>query len=595
MKNIKVIFEPERLEVEVPEGSKIVAAIEKSGIAFELPCGGKGICGKCRVRVLEGASPPNETERKILGEKVVGGWRLACQSKITRLSRILIERPVLSYHKILSSKILCGAANDPHITKKPFILPEITLQDPVPLQEQVAHVLGVKTQAVRMRFLRAVSASGKNDFTAVFHHDELIGVEPGDTTGSCYGIGFDLGTTTMVLTLFDLNSCKELLTVVNPNPQIPFGDDVVSRIDFSMRDEGLMKLRKLVIDGINHMVDQVLKETRVERSHIYQFVLAGNTVMEQIFLELPLNSLSRIPFNPVMRGPVVLDAQRVGLKINPEGKLVVFPVIGGFVGGDTTGLILATGIHRSEKIQIGIDIGTNGEIVVGNRDGIIAASTAAGPAFEGGRISSGMRAQNGALEKCRYDAQAKKMVYQIIGGNSLRGICGTGLVDLVATLREQGVITPSGRFAEPDQVPQFNELLEKKDGRVFFKLEPTSQVVLTQKDIREFQAAKAAIRTGVEILLEMRGVKLDDVERIYLAGALGNFVNLENVRKIGLLPGMDISKVVPFGNTSLASTLLYLCNKKLAQELDEILTKTQVIELSLYPKFQEVYTDSLFL
>jgi len=591
MKNIRVVFEPGMIEVDVPEGSKIISAIERSGIPFELPCGGKGICGKCGVIVLEGASTPTETEKKLLGGKVKSGWRLACQSRIYHRCKILIEGKSSSYHKILTTKVLCDMPRNPQITKKHIVLPQITLDNPVSLQEQMAMFLGMGIEQVSPLLLRDPSLYEGNDFTLVFCNGNIISIEKGDTTDQIYGIGFDLGTTTMVLTVFDLVNCREIITVVRPNPQIKFGDDVISRIDFSLKESGLNTLCRVVVDEINKMIDEAVKTAGIKRQHIYQFVLSGNTVMEHIFLNLPLKTLSRIPFNPVMKGPVEFPAYTSGLHMNPEGKLFVFPILGGFVGGDTTGLILATGIHKSEKIQVGIDIGTNGEIVIGNKDGIIAASTAAGPAFEGGRITFGMRAQIGALEKCWFSDG--KLHWQIIGGNSLKGICGSGLVDLITVLRQQGIIDETGRFDE-NSSSQLAELLKSRDGNQLFNLEHDNQsIYLTQKDVREFQAAKAAIRTGVEILMAIRNVKIDDIEHVYLAGALGNFVNIENIKNLKMLPDFRAETIVPSGNTSLASTLLFLCNADLRKDIEYIAGITKTVELSLYPSFQDIFTEAL--
>lgn len=593
MKNVRVIFEPGMIEVEVPSGSRIMYAIEKAGVQFEFPCGGKGICGKCTVKVLEGASVPTETEKKLLGEKVEEGLRLACQSKIYTRTRILVENKARSYHKILTTKYLCEMQSNPAITKRNFEIPEIKLENPVSLQQQIASSLGIEETKINPFLFRNSSLIGETRFTGIFYNGTLISLEKQFSSHPIFGIGFDLGTTTMVLTVFDLQECKEVITIVKPNPQIKFGDDVVSRIDFSLRDDGLSKLNSVVIDEINRMIDEAVRTAGIRNEHIYQFVLSGNTVMEHIFLKIPLNSLAKIPFNPVIKGPVETTASRIGLRINPEGIVFVFPVLGGFVGGDTTGLILATGIHKSEKIQMGIDIGTNGEIVIGNKYGIIATSTAAGPAFEGGRITYGMRAQTGAIEKCWVSDRDLKL--QVIGGNNIKGICGSGLVDIIAVMRQHGVLDASGRFDEGIS-SELKKHLKKKNGGWTFVFEPqrSDSIYITQKDIREFQAAKAAIRSGIDILMKIKGVKLEQIEKVYLAGALGNFVSVENVKKLRLLPDFPAEKIIPSGNTSLASTLLFLCNSQFQKEFPDILRKTEVIELSMFPDFQNIFTESLF-
>lgn len=593
MKNVRVVFKPDGIEVDIPAGSKIISAIEKSGIPFDLPCGGKGICGKCRVKVLEGASSPNETEKKILGEKVKLGWRLACQSRLKHNSTIFLEKSPSSYHKILTSKILCGIPRNPQIRKNLITLEKITLENPVSFQEHIAKHLGLEVEKIRPFILKELVKHNSTQQTVVFHNGDPIAVENGDTARHCYGIGFDLGTTTMVLTVFDLLEGKEVISIVKPNPQIKFGGDVISRIDFTLKNDGLTVLHRIVIEEINKMIDDAVKISGIKHQHLYQFVLSGNTVMEQIFLNLPLDSLSKIPFNPLMKGPVEMSANRAGIHINPEGIVFVFPVLGGFVGGDTTGLILATGIHKSDEINLAIDIGTNGEMVIGNKNSIIAASTAAGPAFEGGRISCGMRAHTGALEKCWYENG--KLHWQTIGGNNPKGICGSGLIDLIAVLKHNDIIDETGRF-QTNSHSSFSSNLKERDNGLVFVLEPENNdsIYITQKDVREFQAAKAAIRSGIEILTKISGVDKKDISNIYLAGALGNFVNIENIKYLGMLPDFPSEKIILSGNTSLVSTLLFLCNSELRKEIVEISRKTKVIELSLYPEFQQIFTDSLF-
>lgn len=593
MKNIKVIFEPGMIEVEIPSGSKIITAIEKAGIPFELSCGGRGICGKCGVKVIEGAPSPNQTEKKLLSAKVKEGWRLACQSKLSSNAKVVVESRTSSYHKILTSKCMGEILHKPAITKKNFDIPPITLENPVSLQEQIAFCLDQETHLLNPFLFRDPSLIGETRFTAIFYNGNPLALEVQNPEHHLYGIGFDLGTTTMVMTVFDLESCREVITIVRPNPQIKFGDDVVSRIDFSLKKDGLNKLHDVIIEEINKMINEAVKAAGIKNNNIYQFVLSGNTVMEHIFLKIPLNSLSRIPFNPVIKGPVETVASRIGLNINPEGIVFVFPVLGGFVGGDTVGLILATGIHRSENIQIGIDIGTNGEIVIGNRDGIIATSTAAGPAFEGGRISYGMRAQTGAIEKFWYSNE--NLNWQVIGGNDCKGVCGSGLVDIMAIMRKYGIINDSGRFEENTQSP-LKKHFKKHDENYVFAIEPENpdSIHITQKDIREFQAAKAAIRSGIDILMKIKGVQFEKIENIYLAGALGNFANVENIKKLKVLPDFPSERIITSGNTSLASTLLFLCNSKLRYEFSAITEKTRTIELSTYPDFQNIFTESLF-
>ncbi|MFA5645950.1 MAG: ASKHA domain-containing protein [Candidatus Ratteibacteria bacterium] len=588
---ITLFIEPDNLSLTVPEGTLLSDAIEESGIWFPLPCGGAGICGKCEILFLSSAPDPTERESELLGSRIKEGWRLACQTRLFSSSRIRLKEDNQNTYKILSETKSFSTCGSPHITKKSLTLSPITLQNPISLQEEVARAFQCDLQDIPLSVIKDASSFGFGSVTGLFLHNRLFAIEKGDTSSELFGAAVDLGTTTLALTLYDLSSSKELITIVQPNPQIPFGDDIVSRISQSLHGKS-ETLRTTLLNSLSSMLLDACSQIGLSSSSIYHIVLSGNSVMEEIILDLPLDSLATLPFYPSAKGPFTLSAKEIGLSAFSSAKITLFPILGGFVGGDTAGMIFTTGIHRKEEISLGIDIGTNGEIVLGNKEKILSASTAAGPAFEGGRISMGMRAQKGAVEECHYDTKSKKISYRVINKTDPVGICGSGLIDIVATLLQLGSLSPSGRLTKTEETAS-HFIHQNSQPAFLLNPEAESPIILTQKDIREFQSAKGAIRTGIELLMQETGFRSSQINKIYLAGALGNYVTIKNLLITGLLPQFEEEKIIPAGNTSLSAALQFLCNADSSFELNHISSITRVVELSTLPNFLDTYTEAL--
>ena len=476
MKKFKVVFQPEGKKVSALPGITIAALAAENGVRLEVPCGAVGKCGKCRVEVSkgEGVVPPDAEETALLSkEELAKGIRLACRTKISGDAVISIPRT----SRLQTQKIL-----------------DIGIQTEVKL-----------APAVKKIFFKELPKGSSNELlnnTGVYStvDNELLTVEKGDTTSILYGMAFDVGTTTVVGTLVDLKTGIVAATAADMNPQVVYGDDVISRLNFCIENKnGLAELNKKVVDVINKLIREACEEAGIMLESIYDIILCGNTTMEHLLLKTDPKPLATYPFvstlNQSMNKKRVPEA---GININQKSYVRVFPVIGGWVGGDTLGVILATNLYKTAHMKLAIDIGTNGEVVLGNKDRLVAASCAAGPAFEGAHIRSGMRASKGAIEKI--DLIDDKIICQTIENASPVGFCGSGLIDAMALLVENGIVEDTGRIKDKSELPANlpaeikEKLIEHENGNEFVF---TGTISLNQKDVREIQLAKGAMLAGI--------------------------------------------------------------------------------------------------
>lgn len=603
-KSIRVTFKPEKRTVYVLPNTSVLEAAGRAGIIMQSPCGGQATCGKCKVRIVEGDIPPVSAEEKILPKKELSsGVRLACQSKIA--SSCVIDIPQSSRQftpEILTKGIEGKKEIKPSVWKKYLELQKPTLDSPEANLDTLRKAVDTDFHAgiYLIRGLPAILRESDYKVTCVFSDGELISVEKGNTTGKDYGVAFDIGTTTLVGTLLDLNTGRELALASTMNPQITSGDDVISRIKFAITDKGgLDRLHSQITGEMNSMISQLSNEAGIDPQNIYKITVAGNSTMQHIVMKITPGSLAQIPFNLVIREPMETKAQNIGLDINPEGSAYVLPGIAGFVGGDTVACILATQLYRENKLKLMIDIGTNGEIVLGDRKRILAASTAAGPAFEGGRISKGMTATTGAIEKVLINEDVE---CNVIGNAAPSGICGTGLIDAVAELLTVGVIDTTGRILSRSEYAG-NEnirkrIIETRSGNDFLLVDGNAaaskhSISITQKDVRELQLAKSAIAAGIKILQKELGITDEDVSEIYLAGAFGNFIRRRNAKRVGLIPNIDSEKITFIGNASSSGAKLVLLSYDMEKETEKISSRTHYIELSARDDFNESFMNEM--
>ena len=606
---IRLTFEPEQRTAHILKDTKIIEASARAGLTINTPCGGAGTCGKCRVQMTTGAVPPGPCDRAHFSDvELSQGWRLACQTAVQAHSNVSVPDTsrLTGQHKIITDTKTTGAAALSPTVRKIYVeLPLPTLEDNTPDLLRLEQAIGPFTPHASVlpnisKQLRECDFKG----TAVVSGDRLIDFEPGDTTAQCFGMAFDIGTTTLVGLLLDLTDGKELAVTSRLNPQVSFGDDVLSRIQYACADEdALSTLHDAVLQAIRKMITDLCAQANISAQHVYDITMAGNTTMEHLLCQMDPTPLGQIPFVPTFGRGVALPSQCLNLPMNPQGSLLVFPVIGGFVGGDTVACVLATDLARTSDSVLMIDVGTNGEIVLAHNGQLWAASTAAGPAFEGARILCGMRASTGAIEKVLLQDDVH---VSVIGQVDPVGICGSGLIDGVAELLNRGMISTTGKLLGPQDLPvDLPEALKQRvrvdaQGHTEFLLWPAnwpdkgSSVVLTERDVREVQLAIGAIRAGITILLKHARVAPGTLSRVLIAGGFGSFIRRNHAQRIGLLPSqVDHHKINHVGNASLAGARLALLSSDAREQSDRLARETQHIELSVNTNFQTEFAEAM--
>lgn len=415
-----------------------------------------------------------------------------------------------------------------------------------------------------------------------------------DADEKIFGLAVDIGTTTVVVKLLNMKDGKCLATQAELNPQTQYGDDVISRIAYAQTNDKSTKLHKAIIDCINKLVSQLCKQTHIRAEHIYEVCVVGNTTMNHIFLRFPVAQLGQVPYRAFSVEAHNSQPSELGLSINPAGNIYTVENIAGFVGSDITAVALAADINSADEMTLIVDIGTNGEIVLGTGDKLYAASCAAGPALEGARISCGSRASKGAIEAVILGEDDIEL--DVIGSQPPRSICGSGLIDAVAVLLELDIIDQTGRFVEAEKLKGcvssaiFSRISEQ-NGQPAFRL--ADKVILTQQDIREVQLAKAAIRAGIKLLQKKIGVGDDDIRHIYLAGAFGNYIRAESALRIGLLPNVPAERIRFIGNAACSGAQMILLNSALRAEAKQLARKIKYIEIANEAEFQDIFAESM--
>ena len=424
---------------------------------------------------------------------------------------------------------------------------------------------------------------------------------PEGSPDAIYGIAVDLGTTTVVARLIDMADGQCRATEATLNPQTHFGDDVISRIAYAQADRGFAELHETIINCINDLTARLCLKAAIDRNDIYEICLVGNTTMSHIFLGLPIAQLGQAPYKAYSLDAYDISPAKLGLQINPAGNIHTVENIAGFVGSDTTSVALAADIDSAGEMTLIIDIGTNGEIVLGTKDKLFAASCAAGPALEGARITCGSRASEGAIEAVVINENDIDL--DVIGNIPPRSICGSGLIDAVAVMLDLGIIDASGRFANPDELkcklpPAIFSRIIELNGELAFCLAPAASdndrpVFLSQKDIRQLQLAKGAIKTGIVLLQKKLGLRDSDIEHILLAGAFGNYIRKQSALRIGLLPAVAAEKIRFIGNAAASGAQMILLSRRCRDEAREMARKIEYVEIAHEPDFQDVFADSM--
>ncbi|KPL04786.1 MAG: hypothetical protein AMK75_00585 [Planctomycetes bacterium SM23_65] len=608
MKSYRVLFQPDGRTVDAAEGVTLLEAARRAGIHLNSPCGGNGVCGNCKVQITDGLASATDVEREHLREnELEQGWRLACQVHVTDdITCLIPDETRLSDQKILEAGTERAVEPDPIVTKQHLKLAAPALPDQKADADRVREAMQVLPGKFRiplhvLKGLPKLLRDQDFDVTAVASDGELIGITPGDTTSNCFGVAADVGTTTVVGTLLNLNTGQELAVASRTNPQVAYGDDVVSRIDYAGTEkEGLGVLHAKVVGCLNEIVHELASRAHVHASEIYELVAVGNTTMMHLLLGVNPFAIAQAPYVSAYRQGRSVASAEMGLKIARCGRLTVLPNVAGFVGADTVAVVLATEMHTSNELKLAVDIGTNGEIVMGTAEQLIACSTAAGPAFEGARIKFGMRAATGAIESVDISDDVH---LELIEGDKVIGMCGTGLIDVVAELLRVGIIDETGRILAATNVPSLSEALRKRiqsgnggNDFVLARADETQNgepVYLTQRDVREVQLAKGAIFAGVQLMKKELDVTDDDIAEVLLAGAFGNYIRPERALRIGLLPDIALERIRFVGNAASTGAKLSLINRACRSQSEEISEHIRYVELAGRPDFQTAFSDAM--
>ena len=606
MKECKITFLPLKKEILVPAGISVMEALDLAGAAMEAPCGRHGTCGKCLVLCHGYTGGPTATElSKIAAVRLAQGWRLACQTIIN--GDMAIELPDQGLGQVIKGVLMQSSIKleiKPAIRKYHLHLKRPTLSDQRADWERLQAELPFDQARVELNILKELPhLLRNNDFklTAVACKGQVIALEGQDTTSDSYGCAIDIGTTTVVCSLHDLNTGKQLAIASAFNPQRMYGADILSRIDFSLQGDNLGKLQKLIADQINILISEAALKAGILQENIYLLSVVGNTTMLHLFLGLLPRYIAVPPFVGTLYAGMNFKAKELGIQINKAAEVSLLPHVAGYVGADIVAGVLATGAYQSKKTSLLIDVGSNAEIVLAAQGSLYACSAAAGPAFEGANISCGMRAGTGAVDKVW--TENGKLHYSVIGECSAQGLCGSGLIDIIANLLQLGLIDSTGRLLTREEAaevagPELAERLQENDNGNEFVLAMENdlpKVRLTQGDIRQVQLAKAAILAGIRILTKEMGISIEEIERINLAGSFGNVLNRENARTVGLLPpAISLSKVAYAGNSAHIGAQMNLLRADTGEVVKEIIRKMKYIELSDRVDFTEEFTNAMF-
>ncbi|MHA1916564.1 MAG: ASKHA domain-containing protein [Promethearchaeota archaeon] len=624
-RDIVIDFEPISRRVFVSSDISFFEMLSELRIQIRSICGGLGTCGKCKILIQKGREfliPPTHAERKFLDHNdLEGGWRLACQSRIDPEKKSLIEKIqppqfriflpnelILEDFKILTSGKSKGISLNPAIKKYFLDVSRPSLNKPVSDFERIlAELLAVdnslKGTPINIEYnlldsLPKILRENDHKITVtLWNNYNIIACEAGNTVEDNFGIAFDIGTTTIVGYLINLNNGKIYSLNSCLNSQTAYGEDLITRLTFIKETkQNLEVLNSTVINDLNGILQRICAELNLSPSRIYEASVVGNSVMHHIFLNIDPINIGLSPFIPVIQKNLNIKAKVLDVDINDNGNIYISPVISGFVGADTIGVILSSKIYEEKKLTLAIDIGTNGEIIIGNRKFLAVGSCAAGSALEGAHITQGMRAAAGAIDSLTISPKTLDVSFTTIKHIKPIGICGSGLVDAVAEMLKSKILTRSGNFNK-DLVN--HERFRKKDKSFEFiiakKDETTlgTDITITQNDVRQIQMAKAAFYAAMRIILNQINKNLE-VQQVFLAGAFGNYINASNAKFIGMIPDITESEIYQIGNAAGVGAQHCLINKDLRYKAEELLKKIQYIEIATKKEFQKEYAEAMY-
>ena len=603
MGKVEIRFLPQNKIVDADIGSCLMQVARDAFIDIESSCSGKGTCGKCLVQLVDGGvdEPHPEEIKHISGENLAQGVRLACRLKVTGVADYQVLGVGGKKHRILSEGLMPEFSLNPNIRKEYIELEKPKLEDNLDDVSRIERALGLsfsgRLPLSLLQQIPGVLRSGGFKATLVLAGDDLVGIEPGDTTSLCYGAAVDIGTTTVVVSLVNLVTGEELAACTMINPQKNHGLDVLSRIQHVREHPGgLDELSRMVRECIDTLIGEACKDAEVERHNIYETTVAANSTMMHFFLGVDPSGIGKSPYVPAFSQGVDVPARELGLAISPFGTVYCLPSVSAYIGADIVAGILCAELADKDERALFIDIGTNGEIAFSSKGKICSCSTAAGPALEGMNISCGMRAANGAIEKVFINDDVE---VHTIGDRPAVGLCGSGIIDAVGELIKAGVVEPSGRFVklQAGDTRPWAHRLQSGDGPASFMLSAGKKgygpIAITQKDIRQVQLAKGAILSGILALLSELGIGLQDIDRVYIAGAFGFHVRMESFARLGVIPMELLDRISLVGNSSKSGAILCLLSKEKREEAARLARKIDYTELSCFPDYDKLFTKCL--
>lgn len=591
MSEYRVKFMPQNVDVTVEEGTDLLTAQIRAGLHPDAPCGGKGTCGKCLVNIVEGTP---------------SGVQKACTTKVT--GDITVNIQTGGKHSILLEGVhrkirIASAVRSVNITVQRCELGG-NLSDWKRLKMAVAEAASIDEAAIvpNMKLISGLyRILQDNDYSlnAVLCGNEILDLRPADDP--VYVMAFDIGTTTIVGYLLNAVTGEEMAVSSMLNPQSEHGADVIERSNYAISN-GVEELSGLVHEALNELIGQAVKKAGVSREQIYMISVVGNTCMHHLFTGVSPAALVHAPYNPTVSEGLMLNASDLEISIFPEGKVMMLPNIAGFVGADTVGVLLATEFDEQEELTLAIDIGTNGEMVMGNKDRRIACSTAAGPAFEGAKIACGMRGAKGAIDHAGW--KDGRFTFSVIGGGKPVGICGSGLMDIITFMLEKGLMDEMGRMLDEDEYETeeakscASRIIRIGDNNMkAFLLADEEEsgnrrpVYLSQKDIREVQLAKSAMAAGITLMADTLGVEIGDIRKVMIAGAFGNYMEPHSACGIGMIPGELEDRIVPVGNAAGEGSKIAALNYEEYRRCEKIASGCEFLELATHPDFQDTFVD----
>ena len=586
---------PEGKTYECEEGPSLLDHLLNQEIFVDNPCNGKGICGKCRVRIVEGSvGELTETESKFIGEAdALRGIRLSClvypSSDIT-VELLQKERK----HDVLIGGYVPEFDFNVDIRKELVEIHRPTLEDQTPFEDQMRAQLGLEDlnfDCLRSaRFQPGVA-------TAVLHDNTIIQVENGDTTDVLYGAAVDIGTTTVVCSLIDMKTGRELSHASMVNAQKHFGLDVLTRITYELEhpEDGIQKLQSTIVASINDMLAEACKKAQVKRENIYEICVAANCTMQHTLLGVDATPIGKAPFAPMFVKSRDIPAASIGIKIAEGARLYCLPSVSAYIGADIVAGAYVTELAKEAGNVLFIDIGTNGEIVLGSHGKLMSCSCAAGPALEGMNISAGMRAEAGAIEEIEITPEGNKL--QVIGDEAPIGICGSGILAVMKELLKTGFVRKEGAFVKLDKLPEGDWRLERlqQNGnkREFIMSESPEKLLVTQSDVRQIQLAKGAILSGFVALLDKAGIEMNDLDKVLIAGQFGAHLSPESITGTGILPFEVQDRIEYVGNTSRTGAYMALMSSTAKREMEELAHQMDYMELGATKNYEQLFSSCL--